>query len=63
MMSLFDEEQIMKVYMQDHDKENAKEMAKKLFMKGMSFDDIADCLSLLSLDELREIEEEVMALA
>jgi hypothetical protein len=28
MMSLFDEEQIMKVYMQDHDKENAKEMAK-----------------------------------
>jgi hypothetical protein len=29
----------------------------------LPFDDIADCLSLLILDELREIEAEVMALA
>jgi hypothetical protein len=70
MMSLFDEEQILKVYMQDHDKEMArktaketsKETARRLLKKGMSLDDIAECLPSLSMDELKEIEAEVMSL-
>jgi hypothetical protein len=71
MMSLFDEEQIMKIYVKDMQneaaqeaaKKNAKENAKKMFEIGMSFDNVAKCVTLLSFDELREIEEEVMALA
>jgi hypothetical protein len=70
MMSLFDEEQILKVYIQDHDKEMArktaketsKETARRLLKKGMSLDDIAECLPSLSMDELKEIEAEVMSL-
>jgi hypothetical protein len=62
MMSLFDEEQIMKTYVKDMQKEAAKETAKRLFKKGMSLDDIADCSPQLSMDELREIEAEVTAL-
>jgi hypothetical protein len=63
MMSLFDEEQIMKIYVKDMQKETAKETAKKMFEIGMSFDNVAKCVTLLSFDELREIEAEVLALA
>jgi hypothetical protein len=62
MMSLFDEEQILKVYIQDQQKENAKETARRLLKKGISLDDIAECLPSLSIDELRDIEAEVMSL-
>jgi hypothetical protein len=68
MMSLFDEEQILKIYVKDMQqeaaeeaaKENAKENARKMFEIGMSFDDVAKCVTSLSFDELREIEDEVM---
>jgi hypothetical protein len=62
MINLFDEEQILKVYIQDQQKENAKETARRLLKKGISLDDIAECLPSLSMDELREIEAEVMSL-
>ena len=68
MMSLFDDEQIMKTYWKDmentlvHKKD--RETAERLIKKGkMSLEDIADCVSTLSFDELKEIEAEVMQLA
>ena len=68
MMSLFDEEQIMKSFIRSerHEaaQETARETAKRMIEKGkMSLDEIADCVPLLSLDELKEIEAEVMQLA
>ena len=68
MMSLFDEEQIMKSFIKSERyeavQESARETAKKLIKKGkMSLDEIADCVPSLSLDELRELEAEVMQLA
>lgn len=68
MMSLFDDEQIMKTYWKDmentlvHKKD--RETAERLIKKGkMSLEDIADCVPALSFDELKEIEAEVMQLA
>lgn len=68
MMTLFDDEQILKAYAKDIDDNathrEAKKTAEKLIRKGkMSLDEIADCVPLLSLDELKEIEAEVMQLA
>ena len=68
MMSLFDEEQIMRSYIKSERyeavQESARETAKKLIKKGkMSLDEIADCVPSLSLDELRELEAEVIQLA
>ena len=68
MMSLFDDEQIMKSFIRSERyeaaQENARETAKKLIKKGkMTLDEIADCVPLLSLDELKELEAEVMKLA
>jgi hypothetical protein len=67
MMSLFDEEQIMKTYIKSREREMAedmaKETAKRMIQKGkMSLDEIADYVPTLSLDELKEIEAEVMQL-
>ncbi len=72
MMSLFNDEQIMKTYWKDmentltdkitHDKD--REIAERLIKKGkMSLEDIADCVPALSFDELKEIETDVMQLA
>jgi uncharacterized protein (DUF433 family) len=41
----------------------AKDAAIRLLKKGLSIDDIAECLPQLSYDELRQIEAEVMSLA
>ncbi len=71
-MSLFDDEQIMKTYWKDmentltdkitHDKD--REIAERLIKKGkMSLEDIADCVPALSFNELKKIETEVMQLA
>ncbi len=64
MMSLFDEEQIMKSFIRserhDADRETAERMIK---MGKLSLDEIALCVPSLSLDELRELEAEVMQLA
>ena len=64
MMSLFDEEQIMKSFIRSERHDEARETAERLIKKGkMSLEDIADCVPSLSLDELKEIEAEVMQLA
>lgn len=68
MMSLFDEEEIMKSFIRSERyeaaQEIARETAKKMIKKGkMTLDEIADCVPLLSLDELKEIEAEVIQLA
>lgn len=68
MMSLFDEEQIMKSFIRSERyeaaQENARETARRMIKMGkLSLDEIADCVPLLSLDELRELEAEVMPLA
>ena len=68
MMSLFNDEQIMKTYWKDMENTLAhkkdRETAERLIKKGkMSLEDIADCVPALSLDELKEIETEVMQLA
>ena len=64
MMSLFDEEQIMKSFIKserhDADRETAGRMIK---MGKLSLDEIALCVPSLSLDELRELEAEVRQLA
>ncbi len=64
MMSLFDEEQIMKSFIKSERHDEARETAERLIKKGkMTLEDIADCVPLLSLDELKEIEAEIMQLA
>ena len=63
MMSLFDEEQIMKSFIRserhDADRETAERLKKK---RKMTLEDIAECVPSLSFDELRELEAEIMQL-
>jgi polyhydroxyalkanoate synthesis regulator phasin len=76
MMDLFDEEQIMKIYAKDLQKqaaeeatkkatkETAKKTARKMIAKGkMSLEEVGEYVPDLTMDELREIEAEVMELA
>ncbi len=64
MMSLFDDEQIMKSFIKSEKHDTEKAMAEQLIRKGkMTLEEIADCVSSLSFDELKEIEAEVMQLA
>ncbi len=71
MMSLFDEEEIMKSFIrseryeaaQESARETARKTAERMIKKGkMTLDEIADYVPSLSMDELREIEAEVMQL-
>ena len=64
MMSLFDEEQIMKSFIKSERHDEARETAERLIKKGkMTLEDIADCVPALSFEELKEIEAEIMQLA
>ena len=68
MMTLFNDEQIVRAYTKDiednTERETERKIAERLIKKGkMSLDEIADCVPSLSLDELREIEEKIMQLA
>jgi hypothetical protein len=63
MMSLFDEEQIMDVFLRDRDRERDKETAKRMIQRGkMTLDEISDYVPGLSMEELEQIEAEVMNL-
>jgi len=67
MMSLFDEEEIMKMHIKGKQREAAekvaRETAKRMIKKGkMSLEDIAECVPLLSFEELKKLEAEVMHL-
>lgn len=49
---------------QNAELKSARETAERLIKKGkMTLDEIAECVPLLSIDELREIEIRVMQLA
>ncbi len=64
MMSLFDDEQIMKSFIKSERHDTERAMAEQLIKKGkMTLEEIADCVSTLSFDELKEIETEIMQLA
>ena len=61
MMTLFDDEQILKAYAKDITHREARKTAEKLIRKGkMSLDEIADCVPALTFDELKKLEAEVM---
>ena len=64
MMSLFDEEQIMKSFIKSERHDEARETAERMIKIGkLTLDEIALCVPSLSLDELRELEAEVIQLA
>ncbi len=64
MMSLFDEEQIMKSFIRSERHDADRETAERMIKKGkMSLEEIADYIPALSLDELRELEAEIMQMA
>ena len=64
MMSLFDEEQIMKSYIKSERHDADRETAERLIKKGkMTLEDIAKCVPSLSFDELKELEAEVLQMA
>ncbi len=64
MMSLFDEEQIMKSFIRSERHDEARETAERMIKIGkLSLDEIAQCVPSLTLDELKELEIEVMQLA
>lgn len=63
MMSLFDEEQIIKSFIKSEKHDEARETSKRLIKKGkMSLDEIAEYVPTLSFDELKELGTEVMQL-
>ena len=68
MMSLFDDEQIMKTYWKDMENTLAhkkdRETAERMIKDGeMSLEKISHYIPSLSMEELKEIEKEVMQLA
>ncbi len=68
MMSLFNDEQIMKTYWKDMENTLAhkkdRETAERLIKMGkLSLEEIALCVPALSFDELKELKAEVMQLA
>lgn len=61
MMSLFDEEQILKMYVRSERHDADRETAERLVKMGkLSLEEIALCVPSLSMEELKEIEAEVV---
>ena len=64
MMSLFDDEQIMRTYAKDIERETERKTAERMIKDGeMSLEKIARYVPTLSMEELKEIEAEVLQLA
>lgn len=64
MMTLFDDEQILKAYAKDIEDNTAKETAERMIKKGkMTLEEIADYVPSLSYDELKKLEAEIMQMA
>lgn len=58
MMTLFDEEKIMRTHIASEKKEAARKAAENLLRVGkMSVEEIAGCFSELSVEEVRELEK------
>ena len=61
MMSLFDEEEILKSFIESEIHDEARETAERLIKDGeLSLEKIARYIPSLSMDELRELEAEIM---
>ena len=64
MMSLFDDEQIMRTYAKDMARETTKRNAITMLKKGrISVEEIPSFFPELTSDDIEEIEKEVMQLA
>ena len=64
MMSLFDNEQIMRTYAKDIKRETLMENAKHMLKMGkLTVEEIPVCYPDLTIDDAREIEEEIMQFA
>ncbi len=59
MMTLFDDDQILKAYTKDIEIQTAERLIKK---GKMTLEEIADCVPALSLEELKKLEAEIMQL-
>ena len=63
MMSLFDEEQIMKAYIKSERYEETKENARRLLNLGkIKIDEVSDCFPDLLDSDIKELEAESMQL-
>ena len=61
MMSLFDDEQIMRTYARDMAKETTKRNAITMLKKGrILVEEVSDFFPELTSDDVEEIEKEVM---
>lgn len=61
MMTLFDDDQIMKAYTKDIREETAKETAKEMIRDGeLPLEKIAKYVPSLSMEELEKLKEEVL---
>ena len=68
MMTLFDDEQILKAYTKDIEDNATKKMAKNTAIKmiemgKLSLEEISKCVPSLSMEELKELQAEVLQLA
>ncbi len=68
MMTLFDDEQILKAYAKDieenKEKETERKTAERMIKMGkFSLEDIALCVPSIPFDELKKLEAEIMQLA
>ena len=64
MMSLFNDEQIMRTYEKDLKRETLMENAKHMLKMGkLTVEEIPACYPNLTMDDAKEIEEEIMQLA
>ena len=68
MMTLFDDEQILKAYTKDIEDNATQKMAKNTAIKmiemgKLSLEEIAKCVPTLSMEELKELEAEIVQLA
>lgn len=60
MMTLFDEEKIMRTYIANERREAAREAAEKMLRNGkITVDEIAEYFTELSAKEIQEIEKEL----
>lgn len=61
MMTLFDDEQLLKAYAKDIEDNTAKETAVRMIKKGkMSLEEIADYVLSLSFEQLKMLETEIL---
>lgn len=64
MVTLFDDEQILKAYTKDIEDNMERKIAIKMIKKGkLSLEEIAEYVPSLSMEELKELEVEVLQLA